>query len=660
MGKFLVFAVLLCLPFATYAQLDCVGSPVPTTHSKGYGEWKAYVFQLSENYNPNEDWFREFNSGGAARQFKGYLKFGPNFLTPGTVNFDINFGDTDNYASDVLFFGTTKDFKGTTPGCNTQLQDFGVIFRSVVTIPAGQSGIYRYTVGSDDGTRLNLTMKEGDLVVNDTTFENWKGPKTFEYPENIFNYYVAHEAGQTINLDLSYFEKKGSNRVSFNMVRYLGPGEIGGSQDLCGMAPDPAPFKSIGPAAFLAGSISYQWQYSPVNSDDSQWTDIPGANGLTYDVSQYSPGNGSETHYFRRVAINTSNDVVTKYASNVLTVNVSYINGDGQQEYGQNRWIGHLYDGIGNFSDNAYKGRIYEESIFKSNFDFNNTPSSPNSFTPDYGCTFVTERFSIRYKMKLNVSPGTYNFQVRGDDGFRLSVDGGASWIINDWKNGSALPAYTQKEVQISEVGQLDLVLEYYEDTQSNLIDFKYEFAPQVLPLEWGTVSVQACGSVNCLSWETLQEQNTSHFELERSYNGHTWEMFDNSVQAEGYSTEKITYQGMDSNFMGNQVYYRIKQLDADGAFAYSDIVRVHNSSFSVAYLPFPNPTIDKIRFFSNSEVTKLTLVSHDFSVNKEIALVRIQDNLYEVDLMAFRRGNYMLFAHKQQGEIEVFKVIKK
>src|SRR5690606_25687015 len=104
MGKFLVFAVLLCLPFATHAQLDCVGSPVPSTHSKGYGEWKAYVFQLSENYNPNEDWFMEFNSGGASRQFKGYLKFGPNFLTPGTVNFDINFGDTDNYASDPLFF----------------------------------------------------------------------------------------------------------------------------------------------------------------------------------------------------------------------------------------------------------------------------------------------------------------------------------------------------------------------------------------------------------------------------------------------------------------------------------------------------------------------------------------------------------------------------
>src|SRR5690606_15180143 len=157
MGKCLLLAVLFCLPFSTYAQLDCMGSPIPSTNSKGYGEWKAYVFQLSENYNPNDDHIHEFTRGGASRQFKGYLKYGPNFLTSGSVNFDINFGDTDNYASDSLFFGTDKEFKSKTPGCNTQLQDFGIIFRSVVTIPAGQSGIYRYTVGSDDGTRLNLT-----------------------------------------------------------------------------------------------------------------------------------------------------------------------------------------------------------------------------------------------------------------------------------------------------------------------------------------------------------------------------------------------------------------------------------------------------------------------------------------------------------------------
>src|SRR5690606_14992047 len=118
------------------------------------------------------------------------------------------------------------------------------------------------------------------------------------------------------------------------------------------------------------------------------------------------------------VAINTSNDVKTEYASNVLTVNVAYIENLDQQEYGQNQWIGHLYKGKGNFSNNAYMGRINEEDIFSSDFDYNNTPSSPNSFTPDYGCDFVTEKFSIRYKMKLNVSPGSYNFQVRGDDGF--------------------------------------------------------------------------------------------------------------------------------------------------------------------------------------------------------------------------------------------------
>lgn len=659
--KLIFFLMLFLLPFFSQAQLDCIVSSPPSTYGpKGKDEWRAYVYQLSENYNPNSDYGREFGGGMADRKYKGHLPYGADFLPLGSVNFDINFGDTSNYSSDTLFFRTDKEWKSNTPGCETQLQDFGVIFRSEVTILPGQSGIYRFRVGSDDGSRLSLTIKEGGVVVKDTVpHNNWGGPKTYNYPENIFNYYIPLEAGQTVNLDLSYYEHKGSNRISFEMIRYLGPGEIEGSQDLCGIAPDPAAFKSRGPAAFLAGNISYQWQHSEIEDSDSEsWEDISGATGLTYDVSQFTNGGSAETHYYRRVAINNAAGVLTKYPSNVLKVNVNYIEDIDQQEYGDNEWVGHIYRGKGTFNDDSYLGRVAEDSVFYQNFDYNGTPSSPNSFTPDHGCAFITERFSVRYKMKLDVSPGDYTFDVKGDDGFRLSLDGGNTWVINMWSDGTKKSQYAT--LSVADTGQVNMVLEYYENRMDNFISFDFDFQSLILPLEWGRVDAEAFGSANCLTWETIQEKNTSHFELERSYNAVDWEVFDKSVSAQGTSTEKVNYAFKDEQFTGSKVYYRIRQVDLDDAFEYSKVMRVDNPYYVKSFLPFPNPTVEKILFYSPQEVVKLFIISNSITPHEELKPNRLSDSRYEVNLSRYRPGTYVILVQTKDGGKEVFKVIKK
>src|SRR5690606_6325328 len=115
------------------------------------------------------------------------------------------------------------------------------------------------------------------------------------------------------------------------------------------------------------------------------------------------------------------------------------------------------------FDNNSYIGRLIESENFSQNFNYNGSASSPNSFTPAHGCEFLTNNFTIRYKMKLKVSPGSYEFLVRGDDGFRLSLDSGATWVINDWKNGPA-QSYKSHKVEINSENYFHLVLEYYEN----------------------------------------------------------------------------------------------------------------------------------------------------------------------------------------------------
>src|SRR5690606_8893213 len=145
--------------------------------------------------------------------FKGYLKYNDDFLPSNSVNFDIQFGDLLGADNDSLFFETNglRYIDTDSAGFDVQLQHFGVIFSTTIDIP-DEPGIYRFTVGSDDGTRLNV---QGLGTLHD----NWNGPKTFVYNENIFNYYLPYEGVERVNMDLFYFERKGANRVSFHFER---------------------------------------------------------------------------------------------------------------------------------------------------------------------------------------------------------------------------------------------------------------------------------------------------------------------------------------------------------------------------------------------------------------------------------------------------------
>src|SRR5690606_13865963 len=192
MFKYVIFAVIMLWPFVSAAQL---GSAYPDPgglgpHRTGY--WVGRVFQLSPDYNPNQDYARIFTAGsGADRKFKGFVKYGEGFLPTNSLNFDIQFGDYVGAAHDSLFFETNgiMGFEPDSAGYDVQLQHFGVLFSSRVQIPVGQPGIYRFTVGSDDGTKLNV---QGI----DSLHNNWNGPKTFIYDENIFNYYIPYNGGE--------------------------------------------------------------------------------------------------------------------------------------------------------------------------------------------------------------------------------------------------------------------------------------------------------------------------------------------------------------------------------------------------------------------------------------------------------------------------------
>ena len=90
------------------------------------------------------------------------------------------------------------------------------------------------------------------------------------------------------------------------------------------------------------------------------------------------------------------------------------------------------------------------------------------------------------------------------------------------------------------------------------------------------------------LLWATATEQNNDHFEVERSRGGEVFEKI-GEVSGAGTSMEEHTYAFTDRTPYDGTDYYRLKQVDADGGYTYSDVRAITMGSDRPVSV-YPNP----------------------------------------------------------------------
>ena len=260
--------------------------------------------------------------------------------------------------------------------------------------------------------------------------------------------------------------------------------------------------------------------------------------------------------------------------------------------------------------------------------------------------------------MRLDVQPGTYDFNVNGDDGYRLSING--TTVIDEWaKVGGKKITDDTYQMEITEDGVLELILDYYEIGGDQSISFNYVENLLILPLEWGDFLGQSCGENNCLNWSTLQEKNTSHFIMEKSNNGFSWEVFGETLEAQGNSNQEVFYDYADHSVANDVTFYRIKQVDLDDTFSYSDVIRVENNSNRNKLMPFPNPTTDLLFVDSQEGILSVELTSQDQRVRAQPLLEKISDNRYQIDMRQFPSNHYLVTIHTEKSR-KTYKIMKR
>jgi glucose/arabinose dehydrogenase len=155
---------------------------------------------------------------------------------------------------------------------------------------------------------------------------------------------------------------------------------------------------------------------------------------------------------------------------------------------------------------------------------------------------------------------------------------------------------------------------------------------------------------ISYLSWETSNESNTDHFEVERNTGDGTYTSI-GTVVAKGNNAGKTQYTLNDdeaSKLGTSRLYYRLKVTDRDGSYTYSNVVVVDiPGSFITRISVFPNPADKQATLLiSSPEEQKITWQLVDVtgrSVMTKNTVIKKGENKITIDLNTLRTGVYFL-----------------
>ncbi len=170
--------------------------------------------------------------------------------------------------------------------------------------------------------------------------------------------------------------------------------------------------------------------------------------------------------------------------------------------------------------------------------------------------------------------------------------------------------------------------------------------------------------SKNLLRWATASEQNTTHFNIQRSQDGISFSTI-GATPAQGNSTTTHHYTYDDNHPFEGGNYYRLELVNGDGSVSYSNTILLVINPDNAVYSFYPNPTQDVV--FYNFESTKAQELEVEIMdvlgrvLESNTAALTIGSNNIEISLEKYPVGTYLVrVKHNNSGAIHISKVVKK
>ncbi|MBS4063396.1 MAG: T9SS type A sorting domain-containing protein [Chitinophagaceae bacterium] len=193
-------------------------------------------------------------------------------------------------------------------------------------------------------------------------------------------------------------------------------------------------------------------------------------------------------------------------------------------------------------------------------------------------------------------------------------------------------------------------------DGQRVEINFGYTTEPGagLLPLGLADFKVQQTNSGNLLQWHTSYENNTSHFDLQRSSDEQQFSTIA-TIAAAGESSGIRNYSYLDRPAESNTYYYRLVAVDKDGKLNVSSLVKIKASTANKATILKVSSSVAKLEF---EKAGVRTVVLMDFN-GRVLQQQTSMESHMRLSVSALNKGSYFIRITDADGSVETLRFIR-
>lgn len=280
---------------------------------------------------------------------------------------------------------------------------------------------------------------------------------------------------------------------------------------------------------------------------------------------------------------------------------------------------------------------------YVSVFNFNGTPNKCYLIaTSDGGQTWDT----INYPSNLpaDISLGRVNKVYFSDMMHGWVAGGGFSSYILHTDNGGATWATQESGSNVAwyDMAFINPQTAYVAGWEGNIARMS---ANTVLPVTWLNFNGILRNEQAVLTWSTANENNNKGYEVQKSIDGQTFAAI-GFVAGAGNSLYMNTYKFDDAKLLSGANYYRLKQIDLDGKFNFSSVIKLDFTRFN--WLISDNPVTSnswvQVQLDKTANVS-IQVISTAGNIIKTISKGKIVTGTYSIplDLSNAAKGMYVI-----------------
>jgi len=179
------------------------------------------------------------------------------------------------------------------------------------------------------------------------------------------------------------------------------------------------------------------------------------------------------------------------------------------------------------------------------------------------------------------------------------------------------------------------------------------------LPIFLSSFDAVLNGKVVSLTWTSEIEINSDHYGVERSSDAVTWTNI-GTVAAKGNTTSSVHYSFTDQGPNSGVNYYRLKMVDIDGKFKYSE-VKVVRLSQVLGYNLFPNPANNYLNISIGKDMPAngtLRLFNLNGQLMQEKKLTNATGTTVSLQVNTYPAGVYLVRIISDNGKENAFQIV--